>query len=65
MIILGNCECLSKKNEMWKELINYYDNNNLIGCGDFNNLKNIILIKMKIIMIKRMVIKLNLILIKD
>ena len=39
MIILGNCECLSKKNEMWKELINYYDNNNLIGCGDFNNLK--------------------------
>ena len=64
MIILGNCECLSKKNEMWKELINYYDNNNLIGCGDFNNLKNIILIKMKIIMIKRMVIKLNLILIK-
>ena len=37
MIILGNCECLSKKNEMWKELINYYNNNNLIECGDFNN----------------------------
>jgi len=39
MIILGNCECLSKNNEMWKELINYYDNNDLIGYGNFNNLK--------------------------
>ena len=39
MIILGNCECLSKKNEMWKQLINYYNKNDLIRYGDFNNLK--------------------------
>ena len=39
MIILGNCECLSKKNEMWKILIDYYNENDLIRCGDFDNLE--------------------------
>ena len=39
MIIFGNCECLSKKNEIWKKLINYYYENDLIRCGDSNDLK--------------------------
>ncbi len=41
LIILGNCECLSKREGIWKDLIIFYVNNDLIVEGELNNLESV------------------------
>ena len=39
VIILGNAECLAKKNGIWRDLISYYFSNDLIVQGPLSKLE--------------------------
>ena len=41
LIIIGNYECLSKKNGIWRDLIKFYHSKNLLYKGKLNNLEPI------------------------
>ena len=41
VIILGNCECLSKRAGIWRDLVLFYLENNLIVEGELNNLLSV------------------------
>ena len=41
VIILGNAECLSKRNGIWKDLLKFYKSRKLIVQGQLNNLEQV------------------------